>query len=466
MRCISNHKWGADKKTLTTIYKTLILPIIDYASIAYDNASNTHKKNLEQTQNKALTYICGAFRGTNVAFLQNECGILPLQLRRLEAQIKYTLRAETVHQHITREIFTDHWTLHYGKHNKNQTPIANKIKHFIKKMKQDMQVKKYSELPPWKHKAINTNKTLSQEINKSETPPEISKTKAEQLIDMYRNTTHIYTDGSKTDNNKTGYAVYIPKYDVKISIRTSNNISVYTTEMLAIKHSLKWILTNPQKTNTTPITILTDSKSSIEALEAPITKKTTNLINQIKDLITQIENRIEIVWIPAHVGIKGNEKADLLAKQATDKQNIDIKTEITAEESIPLIHKYINQKWQNIYNRNKTKSHYKILEPKVTRNIKYTNKKRKNETLITRLRLGKCKLNKYLLDYKIHQSGLCEKCQVPEDIEHLLINCTKHKLASILKLKCKEYNSENNIKNILSKDIFIKEIINNLEIDI
>ena len=38
-----------------------------------------------------------------------------------------------------------------------------------------------------------------------------------------------------------------------------------------------------------------------------------------------------------------------------------------------------------------------------------------------RMRLGKCSLNKYLHDIKRHPDGLCEKCPVPETIQHLLL---------------------------------------------
>ena len=87
LKILSASKWGADKKTLLTIYKTTILPVIDYGSLAYDNLSPTLSKKLETLQNRALKIICSSAPTTQISALQNECGLLPLHLKRLENQI-------------------------------------------------------------------------------------------------------------------------------------------------------------------------------------------------------------------------------------------------------------------------------------------------------------------------------------------------------------------------------------------
>jgi len=45
------------------------------------------------------------------------------------------------------------------------------------------------------------------------------------------------------------------------------------------------------------------------------------------------------------------------------------------------------------------------------------------ERIITRLRLGKCRLNNYLYNLKLHPSGLCDVCGSIETVEHYLLDC-------------------------------------------
>ena len=66
LRAVSGNDWGADKRTLLTLYRTLIRLVVDYGSIAYDSASKTNKKLLNQIQTKALRICCGAMMMTPI----------------------------------------------------------------------------------------------------------------------------------------------------------------------------------------------------------------------------------------------------------------------------------------------------------------------------------------------------------------------------------------------------------------
>jgi len=48
------------------------------------------------------------------------------------------------------------------------------------------------------------------------------------------------------------------------------------------------------------------------------------MLNEIYELINIIDQKVTLVWIPSHQGIKGNEKADQGAQQATKKQFVDL----------------------------------------------------------------------------------------------------------------------------------------------
>ena len=129
-------------------------------------------------------------------------------------------------------------------------------------------------------------------------------------------------------------------------------------------------------------------------------------------------------WIPSHAGIESNEKVDSLAKKAAAKRKVDLESnKLTKSDIKQLIETEINKKWQEMYDKSITGLHYKKLVPRVTREIKHSDKNRSRERLITRLRLGKCLLNHYLHEIHLHPTGLCDHCKIPETIEHYLLHC-------------------------------------------
>ena len=96
--------------------------------------------------------------------------------------------------------------------------------------------------------------------------------------------------------------------------------SIFTAELVAIIKTLDWIIDN--KPTEKPINILTDSLSAAQAIENNSLDSRPDLINEIQYKLYEIRQHklnITITWIPAHVGISGNEKADKLAKSACSK---------------------------------------------------------------------------------------------------------------------------------------------------
>ena len=99
-----------------------------------------------------------------------------------------------------------------------------------------------------------------------------------------------------------------------------------------------------------------------------------------------------------------------------------------------------------------------VFTQPLRKKIKYICKQRDKEVIITRLRIGKCRLNYYLNKIGCHADGLCIKCHVAETVEHLLIDCTKYDLASAVRSKCKNLKLEPNLVNILTTNSVIDVI--------
>ena len=203
--------------------------------------------------------------------------------------------------------------------------------------------------------------TLHNYVNKKDNP-DILKCYALEHINKFTGYTHIYTDGSKLTSGVTGASFFDETNDEKQCDRLSNNITIYTAELIAIKLAMQWLIT---KGVVGKVAIFSDSLSAVQSLETGISTSKPNLLLSVRNLLNQInkEKRCEIIfsWIPSQVGITGNEMADTLAKLATDKAHVEMDLPREVHDVYLDIDKYIINTWQEEYNKSKTGAHYKTL---------------------------------------------------------------------------------------------------------
>ena len=78
------------RKTLVTIYKSFVRPLLDYADIIYDKPCNeTLKGKLEAVHYNAYLAITGAIRGTSLERFNRELGLETLNDRRIERPVQF-----------------------------------------------------------------------------------------------------------------------------------------------------------------------------------------------------------------------------------------------------------------------------------------------------------------------------------------------------------------------------------------
>ncbi len=101
----------------------------------------------------------------------------------------------------------------------------------------------------------------------------------QKYIDLtYYSMVQIYTDGSKDpDSGKTAVAVYIPLFKIKMSKITSDHISVFTAELIAILLALQWI----EEIQPTKAVICTDSLSALNSLSSGKSLARQDMINEV-----------------------------------------------------------------------------------------------------------------------------------------------------------------------------------------
>ena len=142
------------------------------------------------------------------------------------------------------------------------------------------------------------------------THPEILRQHTIQHISKKRIHSAIYTDGSKSDKGVGAAAI---AQNICMQVSLPHIASVFTAELVAI-HSALDIISQERPSYSV---IYCDSRSAISAI-AQYTP-TNQLVLQIQALFHKLSVSglsVELCWVPAHVGITGNERADAAAKEA------------------------------------------------------------------------------------------------------------------------------------------------------
>ena len=417
IRKISHTTWGADRKTLLTLYKTTVLSILDYGSQIYGSASKTVLKALEPIHNEGIRLVTGAFRSTPVASLLVESGEPSLSNHREKVTMKTATRIMTSDSP-TKEIFNkpDMYWKPNGSEGTAPFPIrAQRLlrEHDIKVN----QVTKPQETAPWvKKRAVICTKML--QTNKQNINPHVLRQKALEHINQAGRHLAIFTDGSKSQEG-TGCAAITTIATRKRSL--DNKASIYTAELIAIQEALNII----EETNFPKNIIYSDSKSSILGIMKY--SPTNHIIQQIQEQINRIKNNrdvnITLCWIPAHVGVAGNELADQAAKDASMQQPEEV--ELPAGDYYPVINEAISTKWQRewdtVDNTNKLKNIKKKVKAWETSN----NMNRKIEVILTRLRTGHTNMtHSFLMSRPQEERPECQTCRMPLTVKHIFEVCT------------------------------------------
>ncbi|CAC5410630.1 unnamed protein product [Mytilus coruscus] len=392
-RYVQANNFGMGTDSLLMLYKSVLRSVLDYGCQAFNSASITVKSKLDIIQAKGLRILLGAHKSTLIETILAESGEMPLQLRRDHLSLKYYARTKQNPSNPVNQLVDDciEYQIYNHKWNDHNIPYRFRFQNLIKDNdleKIKLVTKNIQDPPPRIIGQAKTSSNIKDSISKKENP-HIIKAKALEYIDnAYKYHLKIYTDGSKDPaSGKTGYAFIIPSKLIASYKRTSDNLSVYTTEMTAMYQSLKCLPSQTEKYR---------SKT--------------------------------IEWIPAHVGILGNEQVDKLAKLALRYDKIDLNMSISANEFIAITTALYKKKWQARWD-NTCSLWSRSINNTVNKKPTFYQGNRYHTKTITRLRFGTTLLPGQLGQYILNVSPICNTSGIKEDIEHVLVTCINHSQA-------------------------------------
>lgn len=154
--------------------------------------------------------------------------------------------------------------------------------------------------------------------------------------------------------------------------------------------------------------------------------------------------KISFCWIPSHIGIKGNEKADSLAKQGL-LLNQDKNMKLPHSDFRPLIKPYIHNKWQTNWDEQVDKNlKLKEIQPLIGTWNHSSRKSRREEIILARLRIGHTHFTHSFIRRR-EPPPECVTCGCQFTVEHILLECQDFsELRQI-------YFSETNMKDLFEK---------------
>ena len=172
---------------------------------------------------------------------------------------------------------------------------------------------KQSVISPWKLPEINFCRCFN--FSKKDVPEENMRLLFLEHVTEHEGFIPVYTDGSKSDAG-VGFGIIFP--DAERSGSLPNCASIFTAELYAILVVLKEIVVNKDK----KFVIHSDSLSALQSLTYSSHHPLIIEILEWLFLLSRKGKVIEFCWVPAHVGVAGNERADEIAKNAIVNSNM------------------------------------------------------------------------------------------------------------------------------------------------
>ena len=219
--------------------------------------------------------------------------------------------------------------------------------------------------------------------------------------------------------------VYAPREKFEKSWSLSSTSSVFTAELTAIWKALSSF----RHTEYELISIITDSRSAAQAVKN-YRSSSSPLVSAIVEEIycyASAGTKVELIWIPSHCKIVGNEIADQLARQGlTSPSAGTYRNKINTDEKIAIFKK---QWTQELLTELKRKSSNVAVGSRwsLTPLPWHRHRHRRTQTALLRLRSNHNRLNYGLGRVNVNVNKKCPHgCNRDEDSNHVLMECPEY----------------------------------------
>ena len=437
LKVISHTDWGADRQTLLLLYRSLVRSRLDYGCIVYGSARNSYLKILDPIHHQALRICLGAFHTSPKESLYAQSGEPPLENRRLNLSMKYFLKIKAnpenpAYDYIINPMFEEK----YLDKPSEIPPFGIRIRPYL--LDAGINIDSINDdplqtvLPPWKivNPRVNFKLTCLKKDCTSETA---YKQLYLEQCSFYTNYEKIFTDGSLKDDRVAAAAVPEKHLNKPTQLRLPDFCSIYSAELKAILLALKYIYQSKHSR----FLIISDSLSALQAIS---TRKISHpFLADIHDLHSELildGKDIVFLWVPSHMGIRGNTVVD---KAAKDALNFNIPSRpfqfVPFADLNRKVKTHCHKLWQDDWTRQVDNKLFKIMPDLYDPLPRYA-PNRKTETILTRLHIGHTyTTHSYIL--KKEEPPWCYFCDTPYTVKHFMTECS-----DLIEIKDKHYEEK------------------------
>lgn len=398
--------WGLTPQQAMWVYTAIVRPIVGYGAVVWAHSAilNAQAKNkLNSLQRSACLSITGAMRSTPTAAMEVLLGLLPLDLFIKNEALKTQLRLKT----------NGEWHQWWG-------PKTTKTRGHVYWMEK------------WQRVDVSLfDDTKKQSLGVRRYNVSIPTRDDWNLINLTRpqgNEIHCFTDGSHM-NGRSGAGVVIrtSQQDTLISIPLGTSATIYQAEMMGIISAVDKI--TQMELFDRKLNIYCDNQACLMTLKGHFvrSKLAIECSNRL-NFLSGKQQETNLIWVPGHNNIEGNEKADEMAKKAAETPiaGPEPMVPLTKQAGNVLITKAI---WKEALERWKSRKDCRqakmwspqLLSPSKTRFLLSLSRKVLKQ--LTGYITGHNLLNRHLQVMGLIADGTCRKCSEMESIFHVIAEC-------------------------------------------
>ena len=419
LKVVSHFNWGADRTTLLRLYTVLCLSKIDYGCQIYSSSCNSNLENLDVVHNMGLRICTGAYKTSPVDSLYVDSGMAPLFIRREELGLRYLSRVLTSTQNPNYKFVKKpvDRAVNRSKLPKSLEVRLEKSAREVGLLPPQVMEIRPPKFPPWCRPPVNI---CTVQYDK-QSPSQQLQAEFCHHQNQHKTQISIFTDGSKSAEG-VGFAVVSGNNIIKKKLPQSS--SIFTAELYAIFSSLKYVFSEGSIGER--YVIYSDSQSVLTSLKRLMPSH--HLVQEIQDWLVLLHSRRRIsvgfCWVPAHVGIDGNERADAAAKEAA-RIGHSHGVNIPHDDYRGIIRSFTRNKWQEHWNQLTTDRKLKAIRPLVKPWQSSCYPDRRMSIILTRLRIGHTHLTHRHLMASGEERRVphCNHCQANLTVKHILVDC-------------------------------------------